>query len=102
LIFKDSIPEYIRYEAPKKAIIPTKRSELVRCDRTNSTTKIIGRSVIRGDTATFIPSHFPCYRVSEMVTARRGPGDVPAARPRKAPIAKYSIRPDIYDASFFT
>jgi len=66
----------------------------------------IGRGskcAIKGDTATFIPSHFPCWRVSEIVIANSGPGEIPAVRPRNAPKAKNSIKSTIikYYASVF-
>jgi hypothetical protein len=35
--------------------------------------------------ATFIPSVFPCLRVSEKTRARRGPGEIPAMNPRSSP-----------------
>jgi len=42
----------------------------------------IGKSVIRGEIATFTPSFFPYFKVSEKTRARRGPGAIPAARPK--------------------
>jgi len=40
--------------------------------------------VIRGETACFY-SFFPYFKVSEKTRARRGPGEVPAARPKITP-----------------
>ena len=57
----------------------------------NNTNRTIGKSVINGETATFIPSFFPCFRVSENTKARRGPGDVPEARPKITPEIRNSI-----------
>ena len=49
---------------------------------------IMGRSVIKGATATLKPSFLLCLNVSDMTSVSRGPGDIPAVSPKKAPIVK--------------
>jgi len=58
---------------------------LIEFDNINITIRAIGNSVIRIETAIFIPSTFPYFKVSEKTKARRGPGDVPAAKPKTIP-----------------
>ena len=46
---------------------------------------IIGISVNSGATATLIPPALLCLSVSETTSARSGPGDTPAVKPRIMP-----------------
>ena len=54
-------------------------------DNANKTNRTIGKSVIRGEIAIFIPSFIPYFIVSEKTSARRGPGEIPVAKPRTIP-----------------
>ena len=47
-------------------------------------TRMIGRSVIRGEADTFIPSFTPCFRVSNTTRVNNGPGISPL-KPRRKP-----------------
>lgn len=62
-------------------------------------TKMIGRSVINGETATLIPALLLCLSVSVITSVSKGPGDIPAASPRNAPVNANFM---IINANYFT
>ena len=53
--------------------------------RINMEKKIIGKSVISGAIAISIPLILLPFRVSEMTIVNKGPGAIPAARPKVMP-----------------
>ena len=73
---------------PAKAIDPRIKSVSENLDIINIVTSIIGRSVISGDAATFMPAFEPCLSVSEITRANNGPGINPV-KPRKNPVVTY-------------
>jgi len=70
-------------------MIPTAAGDLPSRARISREARMIGRSVIRGESATFIPPPGPCFRDSLITRVSKGPGDIPAESPRVAPSMMY-------------
>lgn len=69
-------------------------SAVSNCDnelKTKAASSIIGRSVNKGDTATFMPSVRLCLSVWLMTSVSSGPGENPAERPNKVPAKMNSM-----------
>jgi hypothetical protein len=57
-------------------------------DKMSRVTKTIGKSVMMGAIATFIPSFLLCFNVSEITNVNNGPGDTPRVKPKMIPESK--------------
>lgn len=83
-----SYPRYAKKIPPRNEI---RLSMMLKCDileKIKEATTIIGRSVIKGATAIFIPSFLLCFNVSVITSVSSGPGEIPAVKPKKAPMVK--------------
>ena len=57
---------------------------------------MMGRSVMSGASATFMPALLSWLRVSEITRARIGPGAKPAERPSKIPVVRKVSMHDLF------
>jgi len=67
---------------------------MLNCERWDSSSvikRMMGRSVIRGAMATLMPAFILCARVSDITSASKGPGAMPAESPKIAPAIKKEI-----------
>jgi hypothetical protein len=67
---------------------PMMRSKPAKRLKAQRLSKMMGRSVIRGLKATFIPSRALWRRVWEITSVNMGPGVRPAERPKRTPAVK--------------
>ena len=75
--------------APAREMIPRIKLELEHLERMKTVVAIIGISVTTGAAETIIPSFLLCMIVSVMTRASRGPGEIPAANPKRIPETRY-------------
>jgi hypothetical protein len=90
-VFKVSYPSQEKNIPPDNDIKARTRLYCDSRDKISEVKRIIGRSVISGATATLIPSFLLCLRVSVITSVSKGPGDIPALNPKKAPMIRYGI-----------
>jgi hypothetical protein len=71
--------------APTKEIMARTQSNFDSREKRKNEIRIMGKSVIRGERATFMPSVLLCFKVCVRTRVRRGPGDTPEDSPNKEP-----------------
>lgn len=85
LVLTDPVPSQARNIPPANEMIARKMSDCARRPIISTVISIMGKSVMRGDNATLIPSVLLCFKVCASTRVSNGPGERPDDKPSNTP-----------------